>query len=168
MECFFQGINEQSSSSERLFAHQDIQRCPFLRNINEPTNFSLSPINFSKPVSYLLLSLLSVESLGITCSISVPACMCQNDVELGFSFVDYVKFLCFASDESLNLDYVFLCHLSSLSRYGVAKAPFSKMAPILTWHLGFSMAVMELFHSLEKHFYTLRICSLGPHLSSTL
>ncbi|KAJ8631911.1 hypothetical protein MRB53_025247 [Persea americana] len=50
MECFFQGINEQSSSSERLFAHQDIQRCPFLRNINEPTNFSLSPINFSKPV----------------------------------------------------------------------------------------------------------------------
>lgn len=44
-------MNNESVSSEQSFAHQDIQRCPFLRNINEPTNFSFSShMNFSLPV----------------------------------------------------------------------------------------------------------------------
>ncbi|KAF8397653.1 hypothetical protein HHK36_016573 [Tetracentron sinense] len=51
MDLFFRGINEEKQSSECLFAHQDILRCPFLRNINEPTNFSFSSsMNFPMPV----------------------------------------------------------------------------------------------------------------------
>ncbi|MQL95412.1 hypothetical protein Taro_028082 [Colocasia esculenta] len=51
MEFFFGGMLNDSSSSWNMFAHQDIQRCPFLRNINEPTNFSFSsPFNFPGPV----------------------------------------------------------------------------------------------------------------------
>eukprot|EP00262_Sarcandra_glabra_P004456 TRINITY_DN1550_c0_g1_i1.p1 TRINITY_DN1550_c0_g1~~TRINITY_DN1550_c0_g1_i1.p1 ORF type:complete len:382 (-),score=58.40 TRINITY_DN1550_c0_g1_i1:158-1234(-) len=51
MEFFFRGINEESTSPDRFLAHQDIQRCPFLRNINEPTSFSFSsPLNFPAPV----------------------------------------------------------------------------------------------------------------------
>lgn len=46
MEIFFSGILCESSSSESFFAHQDIQKCPFLRNINEPTNFSFSSSTF--------------------------------------------------------------------------------------------------------------------------
>ncbi|MQL75682.1 hypothetical protein Taro_008068, partial [Colocasia esculenta] len=43
MEFLCGGPNEPS--------HQDVQRCPFLRNINEPTNFSFSsPVNFPAPV----------------------------------------------------------------------------------------------------------------------
>ncbi|XP_022746660.1 uncharacterized protein LOC111296558 [Durio zibethinus] len=45
MEIFFRGLNEDSSSQ------MDILRCPFLRNINEPTNFSLSSaMSFPMPV----------------------------------------------------------------------------------------------------------------------
>ncbi|CAK9152238.1 unnamed protein product [Ilex paraguariensis] len=41
MECFFRDITEHS-----LPSHQDIVKCPFLRNINEPTNFSFSSAAF--------------------------------------------------------------------------------------------------------------------------
>uniref|UniRef100_A0A1D1Z4J6 Putative arylformamidase n=1 Tax=Anthurium amnicola TaxID=1678845 RepID=A0A1D1Z4J6_9ARAE len=50
MEFFFGGAPNEPSSSD-MFGHQDVQRCPFLRNINEPTNFSFSsPINYPAPV----------------------------------------------------------------------------------------------------------------------
>lgn len=42
----------EAPESENLFADQEIQRCPFLRNINEPTNFSFSSnTDFPLPVS---------------------------------------------------------------------------------------------------------------------
>ncbi|XP_058103869.1 uncharacterized protein LOC131247923 [Magnolia sinica] len=51
MELFFRGLNEESAMSEQFPVSQDIQRCPFLRNINEPTSFSFtSPLNFPMPV----------------------------------------------------------------------------------------------------------------------
>eukprot|EP00262_Sarcandra_glabra_P004458 TRINITY_DN1550_c0_g2_i1.p1 TRINITY_DN1550_c0_g2~~TRINITY_DN1550_c0_g2_i1.p1 ORF type:complete len:352 (-),score=56.16 TRINITY_DN1550_c0_g2_i1:72-1127(-) len=51
MELFFRGISEELLSTECPFPHQDIQRCPFLRNINEPTSFSFSStLNFPIPV----------------------------------------------------------------------------------------------------------------------
>ncbi|XP_077231302.1 uncharacterized protein LOC143864275 [Tasmannia lanceolata] len=50
MEFFFKVPNEESSSSDPLVAHQGIERCPFLRNINEPTSFSFSPMSFPMPV----------------------------------------------------------------------------------------------------------------------
>ncbi|WOL09509.1 hypothetical protein Cni_G18262 [Canna indica] len=49
MESSFKGISSESASREISFGHQDIQRCPFLRNINEPTNFSFSSANFPVP-----------------------------------------------------------------------------------------------------------------------
>ncbi|KAJ6317520.1 hypothetical protein OIU76_013125 [Salix suchowensis] len=46
MEFLFRGLSEDPASSQL-----DIQRCPFLKNINEPTNFSFSPsMPFSMPV----------------------------------------------------------------------------------------------------------------------
>ncbi|EOY18593.1 hypothetical protein QUC31_006448 [Theobroma cacao] len=46
MDFFLRGLNEDSASSQ-----MDILRCPFLRNINEPTNFSLSSaMPFPMPV----------------------------------------------------------------------------------------------------------------------
>ncbi|KAJ6901925.1 hypothetical protein NC651_019655 [Populus alba x Populus x berolinensis] len=46
MGFFFRGLNEDLASSQL-----DIQRCPFLKNINEPTNFSFSPsMPFPMPV----------------------------------------------------------------------------------------------------------------------
>ncbi|KAK5833094.1 hypothetical protein PVK06_016906 [Gossypium arboreum] len=46
MDFFFRGLNEDFSSSQ-----MDILRCPFLRNINEPTNFSFSSaLPFPMPV----------------------------------------------------------------------------------------------------------------------
>ncbi|XP_011628457.1 uncharacterized protein LOC18423922 [Amborella trichopoda] len=46
MENFLKGVNDEFSS-DRFFAVQDIQQCPFLRNINEATSFSFSsPMNF--------------------------------------------------------------------------------------------------------------------------
>lgn len=48
MEWF---LNPENLSADNLSAHQGIERCPFLRNINEPTSFSFSsPANFSVPV----------------------------------------------------------------------------------------------------------------------
>ncbi|KAK6263418.1 hypothetical protein QUC31_009234 [Theobroma cacao] len=48
MDFWFKGINEDTS--ECSFNERDIQRCPFLRNINKPTNFSFSSLNFPIPV----------------------------------------------------------------------------------------------------------------------
>ncbi|KAG6534266.1 uncharacterized protein LOC121985162 [Zingiber officinale] len=49
MEAGFKGKPSESSCPDISFANQNVQRCPFLRNIHEPTNFSFSPINFSIP-----------------------------------------------------------------------------------------------------------------------
>ncbi|KAK9277210.1 hypothetical protein L1049_006749 [Liquidambar formosana] len=48
MDVFFKAMNTEAS--ECPFNEQDIQRCPFLRNINKPTSFSLSSVNFPIPV----------------------------------------------------------------------------------------------------------------------
>nr|GMC77269.1 Serine/arginine repetitive matrix protein [Ipomoea batatas] len=46
MDAFFRSLNEDSSPFQ-----QDIIKCPFLRNINEPTNFSFSSsLSFPMPV----------------------------------------------------------------------------------------------------------------------
>ncbi|XP_052210821.1 uncharacterized protein LOC127813732 [Diospyros lotus] len=47
MDFFFKGMNEETSDCP--FNDQDIQRCPFLRNINQPTSFSFSSLNFPIP-----------------------------------------------------------------------------------------------------------------------
>ncbi|KAI3983618.1 hypothetical protein MKX01_000630 [Papaver californicum] len=50
MEFFFGAMNGGSQNSECQFAQESIQKCPFLRNINEPTNFAFAkPMNFSMP-----------------------------------------------------------------------------------------------------------------------
>lgn len=46
MELFFSGLLRESSSSKSFFANQDIQKCPFLRNVSEPTNFSFLSATF--------------------------------------------------------------------------------------------------------------------------
>lgn len=48
MDFLFKGINEDTSDCN--FDEKAIQRCPFLRNINKPTSFSLSSVNFPNPV----------------------------------------------------------------------------------------------------------------------
>lgn len=48
MDFFFKGLNEASNCS---FNEKDIQRCPFLRNIDKPTNFAFFSVNFPVPVS---------------------------------------------------------------------------------------------------------------------
>ncbi|GLT61484.1 hypothetical protein SLA2020_341870 [Shorea laevis] len=48
MDFWFKGIKEDTSDCS--FDEKDIQRCPFLRNINKPTNFSFSSVNFPFPV----------------------------------------------------------------------------------------------------------------------
>ncbi|KAK7309495.1 hypothetical protein RJT34_06267 [Clitoria ternatea] len=48
MDLFLKGL--KGDGSECPFDVKDIQMCPFLRNINEPTNFSFSSTNFSIPV----------------------------------------------------------------------------------------------------------------------
>lgn len=51
MDFFFRSAKEEFLPSECLFGNQDFQKCPFLRNINEPTIFSFSsPVNFPVPV----------------------------------------------------------------------------------------------------------------------
>ncbi|WCJ19361.1 hypothetical protein M5689_001656 [Euphorbia peplus] len=45
MDFFFRGLNEESAPCPN-----DILRCPFLRNINEPTNFSFSSLRLPMPV----------------------------------------------------------------------------------------------------------------------
>ncbi|XP_050234853.1 uncharacterized protein LOC126683070 [Mercurialis annua] len=48
MDFFFRGINEDTSDCQ--FDEKTIQKCPFLRNINKPTNLSFSLLNFSSAV----------------------------------------------------------------------------------------------------------------------
>lgn len=48
MDFFFKGVNVDTS--ECPFDELDIQKCPFLRNINKPTSFSFSTANISIPV----------------------------------------------------------------------------------------------------------------------
>ncbi|XP_027913614.1 uncharacterized protein LOC114173425 [Vigna unguiculata] len=48
MDFFSKGMN--GDGSECPFDVNDIQRCPFLRNINEPTNFSFFQAKISTPV----------------------------------------------------------------------------------------------------------------------
>ncbi|KAI3879946.1 hypothetical protein MKX03_019869 [Papaver bracteatum] len=51
MDFFFRSAKEEFLPSECLFGNQAFQKCPFLRNINEPTIFSFSsPVNFPIPV----------------------------------------------------------------------------------------------------------------------
>lgn len=48
MDNFFKAMNMEPS--ECPFIEQDIQSCPFLRNINKPTSFSFPPVNLPIPV----------------------------------------------------------------------------------------------------------------------
>lgn len=47
MDFFFKAMND--GASDCSFNGQDIQRCPFLRNINKPTCFSFSAVNIPIP-----------------------------------------------------------------------------------------------------------------------
>lgn len=59
MDLFFRAMAEESSPCQ-----EDIVRCPFLRNINEPTNFSFSSsMAFPLPVSHCSWLLASVKHL---------------------------------------------------------------------------------------------------------
>lgn len=49
MDFFLNKMKEKAS--ECPFDEQDIQRCPFLRNIDKPTNLSFSPVNLPVPVA---------------------------------------------------------------------------------------------------------------------
>ncbi|KMT11422.1 hypothetical protein BVRB_5g107490 [Beta vulgaris subsp. vulgaris] len=49
MDFFLSKMKEKAS--ECPFDEQDIQRCPFLRNISKPTNLSFSPVNLPVPVA---------------------------------------------------------------------------------------------------------------------
>lgn len=49
MDFLFNVMNEKASGCP--FNEQDIQRCPFLRNIDRPTNFSFSSLSFPVPVN---------------------------------------------------------------------------------------------------------------------
>jgi hypothetical protein len=49
MDFLLKGMKEEAS--ECPFDEKDIQRCPFLRNINKPTCFSFSSANFLVPAS---------------------------------------------------------------------------------------------------------------------
>lgn len=53
MDFFLSKMKEKAS--ECPFDEQDIQRCPFLRNISKPTNLSFSPVNLPVPVSAYFL-----------------------------------------------------------------------------------------------------------------
>ena len=39
---FFGSFLNESASSQNLFGHPDVERCPFLRNINGATTFSFT------------------------------------------------------------------------------------------------------------------------------
>ena len=68
MEFFFRDITEHSLPSD-----QDIVKCPFLRNINEPTNFSFSSAAFPMLVSCIFLFVdmeLHLKVLLSSCSAS--------------------------------------------------------------------------------------------------
>ncbi|XP_073051036.1 uncharacterized protein [Primulina eburnea] len=48
MEFLCKRLNEDTSDC--YLSKQDIQKCPFLRNIDQPTNFSFSSLNFPAPL----------------------------------------------------------------------------------------------------------------------
>ncbi|XP_073304073.1 uncharacterized protein [Primulina huaijiensis] len=48
MEFLCKQLNEDTSDCS--LSKQDIQKCPFLRNIDKPTNFSFSSLNFPAPL----------------------------------------------------------------------------------------------------------------------
>ncbi|KAJ7943944.1 Zinc finger B-box domain containing protein 1 isoform 1 [Quillaja saponaria] len=48
MDHIFKGMNDEASDCP--FDENDILKCPFLRNINKPTSFSFSAMNFSIPL----------------------------------------------------------------------------------------------------------------------
>ncbi|KAK3157280.1 hypothetical protein QOZ80_2AG0118660 [Eleusine coracana subsp. coracana] len=50
MDPIFRRALVESTCSEETVVQQGIERCPFLRNINEPKNFSFSSSNFPVPV----------------------------------------------------------------------------------------------------------------------
>ncbi|KAJ6846405.1 uncharacterized protein M6B38_280680 [Iris pallida] len=50
MDSQIRNFFAESLCPEASNAHEDIARCPFLRNINEPTTFSFSALNFALPV----------------------------------------------------------------------------------------------------------------------
>ncbi|XP_072957967.1 uncharacterized protein [Typha angustifolia] len=50
MDSIFRRVFSDSLCPDDSFSQQGIERCPFLRNINEPTNFSFSSMNFPSPV----------------------------------------------------------------------------------------------------------------------
>lgn len=62
---YFDSIKMDSffKSEDCLPSQMDILKCPFLRNIKEPTNFSLaSAMPFAMPVSFLLVICINVSS----------------------------------------------------------------------------------------------------------
>lgn len=67
MDFFLKGMNEETS--ECPFDIKDIQRCPFLRNINKPTNFSFSSVNLSMPVSSLFSYRILLASILLVCNV---------------------------------------------------------------------------------------------------
>lgn len=70
MEFFFRTQTEETSDCS--FNGQDIQRCPFLSNINKPTNFSFfSALNFPSPVSYFFLNFIvgGSSEYGYPCAV---------------------------------------------------------------------------------------------------
>ena len=67
MDLLFKGIKEDAS--ECPFEEKDMQRCPFLKNINKPTCFSFSSVHLpipAIPVSDLyFLSSLPVSAVQV-------------------------------------------------------------------------------------------------------
>lgn len=61
MDFLFKGTNEEGSKCP--LDENDIQRCPFLRNINKTTCFPFSSANFLVPVSLISLPLMSLFHL---------------------------------------------------------------------------------------------------------
>jgi hypothetical protein len=51
MDSFLKRSSSDPMCLEENVVQQGIERCPFLRNINEPTSFSLSSINFPAPAT---------------------------------------------------------------------------------------------------------------------
>ncbi|XP_062205422.1 uncharacterized protein LOC133907403 [Phragmites australis] len=51
MDSIFQRSLSEPMCLEETVVQQGIERCPFLRNINEPTNFSFSAVNFPDPAT---------------------------------------------------------------------------------------------------------------------
>lgn len=123
MDSFFKVANED------CVPDLDILRCPFLRNINEPTNFSFaSSLAFPVPVSYISFRWFA-SSIVFYVTVGVLLIICISYWHLQLLDWNWAIFW-----------YYFLLYLI---RDAAAKVQFLKMVPILTWHLGFSMGVME-------------------------